>query len=187
MTQLHRLLAPGGIVFFQMPDTAANPVSLLMGDQYHYFTFNSLAGLLRRFGFALEPVDNPWFPREIVAVAHRPASEPATGPAADRILCDCLSHLDEKARQLAHMKSGGQVSVLGTTFSAAFVDNLLGDAVFQFVDEALRHDRSQFRAKPVAHPRELGERDLLVIPYGASGGRIQERFRQQYRGRTVVV
>lgn len=83
ISDIDRLLAPGGQLFLQMPDIEANPLLLLMGDQYHYFTPTSLAGTLGRFGFKTMPVDNPWFPREVVALAWQQEGGPTAADHHD--------------------------------------------------------------------------------------------------------
>lgn len=185
--EINRLLAPEGLLFLQMPDIAANPLSLLMGDQYLYFTADSLRSTLGRFGLTVTAVENPWFPREIVAIGKRAARSDAPATDAVEILRRIISLLAGKARNLRGLPARMPLSVLGTTFSAAFVDNVASAPVLRFVDENPAREGTVFRAKPVVHPRALADEDVLVVPYGPSGVKIQERFARQYPVRTVVV
>jgi len=188
MRNVERLLIPGGLLFLQMPDIAASPYYLLMGDQYHYFYTGNVSALLRRFSFRFTPVENRWFPREIVGVATRDARADGCTIAADGpIIQECLTKLKRKAAQIKAVGSGNLVSVLGVTGGAAFVDNVLGGKVKEFVEENPNRAGTTFLGKPVRHPRDLGPDDLVIIPYGESGGRIAERFQAQYRCATFVV
>jgi SAM-dependent methyltransferase len=190
MRHLDRLLAPDGAVFLQMPDVAASPYYLLMGDQYHYFTNRSLSAWLRRFEFDFTAIENPWFPREIVGTARRVLAGRAgmeSVQTGGSVLQHCLRDLEGKAAAIRAAAAGrAPVSVLGATGGAAFVDSVLGGDVLQFVDESAHRLGTTFRGKPVRHPRDLGPDDLVIIPYGESGVRIAERFHNQYACSTFV-
>jgi hypothetical protein len=183
-------LTPEGFVFLQMPDVAASPYYVLMGDQYHYFTNRSLSAGLRRFEFDFVPIENAWFPREIVGMARRASNGRAgmeAAPTGGSVLQQCLCDLEGKAAAIRTAASRAPVSVLGTTGGAAFVDSVLEGDVLQFVDESAHRLGTTFRGKLVRHPRDLGPDDLVIIPYGDSGVRIAERFHNQYACATFVV
>jgi SAM-dependent methyltransferase len=186
MCDIDRLLKPGGVLFLQMPDISANPCYLLMGDQFYYYTPSILRSILGLFGFKFSPLQNEWFPREIVGLA-RPGRAAATATGAYG-LRECLRDLDRKAERLRDIARRTQdAGVLGTTGSAAFVDSILGDRVSRFVDENPRRLDTTFRNKPVLHPSALRDSDAVLIPYGASGQEVRRRFAEQYRGRFIVV
>lgn len=186
MANITRLLKPEGVMFLQMPDIAANPMYILMGDQYSYYTPTILRNTLQRFGFSFQPVSNPWFPREILGIARQAASGPCED-TEDRQIHRCVAALQEKVARLRCIPDGSPVGVLGTTGNAAFVDSILGEKVIRVFDENPHRLGTIFRNKRVVHPSALEDSDLLVIPYGVSGRRIQERFALQYRGRSIVV
>ena len=186
MGQLKRLLKPGGALFVQMPDVDASPWYLLMADQYYYYTPAILAHTLRRFGFSFSSLETEWFPREIVGAARLgAATEPRLREGGQ--LHRYIEALDKKAAQLQALVDAPAVGVLGTTGAAAFVDSVCGDNVAYFVDENSSRVGTRFRNKLVSHPQTLQDSDVIVIPYGASGRRVRDRFIHQYRGRFVVV
>ena len=44
--QIQRLLKDNGVLFIQVPNIAKNPFYMLMGDQHHIFTIDSLKNIL---------------------------------------------------------------------------------------------------------------------------------------------
>src|SRR6185295_7215096 len=71
--QIGARLAPGGAVFIQVPDFGQKPAALLFGDLFWHFTPEILSTVLRRQGFAAEPVQTAWFARDGLILA-RPDS-----------------------------------------------------------------------------------------------------------------
>lgn len=185
MVHVKRLLKGDGHLFVQAPDVSKNPCYALMGDQYFYFTLQNLTNIFQHFGFSFCMLNNRWFPREIVGFAVRaPTSEGCY--REDLQIHQCLKVLNEMSARLKAMAEG-RIGVLGTTCNAAFADSILGDRVCHFYDEMRDRVGRTFRGKKVMHPEQLHNGDLLVIPYGASGQRIMERFARQYQGHFEVV
>ena|SRR2546425_665988 len=187
MNHTSRLLKPEGLVFLQMPDIAQNPCYLLMADQFYYYTPDILRNLFGRFGFEFSPLDNAWFPREIVGFARLLGRNTLPSRRAYG-LAECLAALEEKARRCRDIAATvDKAAVLGTTGNAAFVDSVLGERVSRFLEENPNRRDGSFRGKPVNHPRVLCDTDVVMVPYGPAGHRLGRRLAAQYRGRFIVV
>lgn len=186
MRSIKRLLKLEGKIFIQVPDITRNPCTLLLGDQFYYFTVENLSSIFCRHGFHFVPMENLWFPREIVGIAK-------TGAAKDPFH-DISNPLEKGLKKLELMEEKSndralpsRVYVLGTTVNAAFIDSLLNNKMKAFVDENEEKVGRQLRSKPVAHPRSLGKEDFVVIPYGKSGQWIQERMEKEYTGNFLCI
>jgi hypothetical protein len=105
----------------------------------------------------------------------------------DFIFEACLDDL-ECIRKKINKMSKLELSVLGTTVNAAFVDEIIGNKIEFFVDENCSINKKYFRGKPVYHPSKLNQNNLTVIPYqGDSGMRIKDRFIKTYNGNFEVL
>ena len=79
------------------------------------------------------------------------------------------------------------LTVLGTTVNAAFVDEIIGEQIEFFVDENSSKEGKTFRGKKVIHPKDLNFSNYTILPYGGSGEIIKERFKKIYKGTFAVV
>lgn len=179
---IRHLLKPDGRIFVQAPDFSVKPSSLLLGDLNYHYTREILGNIFRRMGFQAQFLDADCFPRDILAIAARgAAAEPVAATMQDD-LRGGVQRIADLARRLEELASSAKVGVLGTTIDAAFVDQCLGPRVAFFVDENPRKVGTTFHGKPVVHPRSVATRDRVVIPMGAAGEAVRNRFAKQYPG-----
>lgn len=177
-----RLLKPDGRIFVQAPDFSVKPASLLLGDLNYHYTKEILGNILRQMGFQARFLEADCFPRDILAIGARGGLEPRAAAAMRDDLSAGVRRIAELAQRLEELASNATVGVLGTTIDAAFVDQCLGPRVAFFVDENPRKVGTAFHGKPVVHPRSVTTRDLVVIPMGAAGEAVRNRFARQYAG-----
>ncbi|MFB0566233.1 MAG: class I SAM-dependent methyltransferase [Candidatus Aminicenantaceae bacterium] len=187
MKHIKRLIKNDGLLFIQVPDISKNPFSILLGDQFYYFTPDVLKNILLPFGFELSLIENNWFPREIVGLATFTPKKIHNGYFEDSKIYSCVHYLEESTKRLRKLKTTARLGVLGTAVNAAFVDSVLGEKVVFFADENNYRVNSDFRNKEVLHPRCLDDSDLLIIPYGEASLSIKKRFENQYRGQFVCL
>ena len=185
MEQIKRLIKPEGLLFIQVPDISINPCYILMGDQYYYYTVNTLKNVLQHFGFEFSPLETKWFPREIAGIARLISGDGHVGYIEDSQIYQCVEYLNSMVTKLNKISNNSRIGVLGTAVNAAFVDSVLGEKVVFFADENDNRVGSKFRNKEVLHPQSLDHSDLLIIPYGRSSQQIKERFQNEYKGRFV--
>jgi SAM-dependent methyltransferase len=184
--QIRRLLKPNGLLYIQTPDIRTSPFFIVLGDQYYYYTPAILENIYRHFGFEFSQYKSDWFPRELIGVGHLSAKSHVSYKK-DEYIREALQYLRGVSDHLRHMKSKGRIGILGTTASAAFVDSVLRDRAAFFVDENKNRTGTALRLKEVLHPSQLGETDVVIIPFGSSAEEIRKRFAKEYKGHFVCL
>jgi SAM-dependent methyltransferase len=187
-SQIKRLIQPDGIVFIQTPNISKNLCSILLGDQYYYFTPTILTNLFRYAGFDFSVQETLLFPREILGIAtYSDFGSKTNQYLEDRCLQLCVENLDSMTEQLIQISSNSRTGVLGTTVNAAFVDSILKGKNTFFADENPNQIGKSFREKEVIHPSALDDKAILVIPYGSAASSIEKRFSEEYNGQFFCV
>ena len=181
LAHIQRLLKKGGKLFIQLPDVTNNPCSILLADQYYYFTPSILRNVLYKAGFDMVLLPNEYFPRDIVAIAQWVSSHKVWLIKEDASIHRIIKYLNQVKQRLGSI-SQSKVCVLGTTTTAAFVDSILGKRIQFFVDENVndKNDGVRFRGKRVIAPAVLDASAHLILPYGSANGRIKKRFARDY-------
>ena len=186
MKSISRLLKNHGTLFIQIPDIKQNVYYSLMGDQSFIFTKTSLKNVLGKFGYRAEVISNDYFPRELLVTAKKDESVKLRRCASDNLFEDNIETLNRMKLQLENMNHQN-LTVLGTTVNAAFVDEIIGGQIEFFVDENSSKEGKTFRGKEVLHPKILNILNHTILPYGESGIKIHERFEKLYSGIFMVV
>ncbi len=187
MKQVKRLIKPDGLLFVQTPDISKNPCSILLGDQFYYYTSNILKNILGYHGFEFSSIDNEWFPREMIGIARLAPHRNFGGYLEDLEIYRCAAYLDNAASNFREIMSRGRIGVLGTTVNAAFVNSVLGSRIDFIVDENEKKVGTVFCEKLVKHPRSLIDTDLLIMPYGETSRQMKQRFEQKYNGQFICI
>lgn len=177
---IRRLIKPKGLLFIQINDIASNPYSILLGDQYFYFTPRILKNILSKTGFNFILLENDWFPRDMAGIAKLAGKKQSCRFKEDLNIYQSINHLNEIREKLQFIANGSPLCVLGTTAAAAFVDSTLGNRIHCFVDENTNRTATHFRGKKVIHPRSLDESYCLILPYGSANKAIKQRFSKVY-------
>ncbi len=182
LVNVRRLLKKEGKLFIQLPDVTNNPCSILLADQYYYFTPSILRNVLHKAGFDMVLLPNEHFPRDIVAIAQATSSNKTSQIKKDTSIYRTMKYLDRVKRQLLTI-SQPKTCVLGTTTTAAFVESVLGNRIEFFVDENMKskNESRRFRGKPVINPALLDSSVHLILPYGPANGSIKKRFSREYQ------
>jgi len=186
MTSISRLLKDDGTLFIQIPDIYKNPFYSLMGDQGFIFTKTSLNNVLYKFGYRAEIVKNDYFPRELLVTAQKDESFDLSSYKENNLFEDNIEIINRVKEELENINDQN-LTVLGTTVNAAFVDEIIGRRIHFFVDENLSKPDKKFRGKNIAHPNDLNDTSHTILPYGKSGIKIQERFENLYKGTFTVI
>lgn len=181
---IRRILKPDGLLFIQTPNIIKNPYSILLADQYYYFTTSIFRNILHSEGLDFYSLDNDWCPRDIVVIAKKGSLD--NNNIEDKGIYQCIMDLNEKRAILNSISHDKSLCVLGTTISAAFVESVLRDRIQYFVDENVSRLRYNFRGKKVIHPRSMDKSDSLIIPYGPSNKGIKQRFSKNYNLKQFV-
>ena len=186
MASVSRLLKDDGTLFIQIPDIYKNPFYSLMGDQSFIFTEISLKNFLNKFGYKIEVISNNYFPRELLIVTQKNDSVNLGDYKEDYLFEQNIETINRVKNELKNI-TYDNLTVLGTTVNAAFVDEIIGKRIQFFLDENLTKIKETFRGKNILHPKHLNGKNLTILPYGESGLKIQERFEKLYCGRYTVV
>ena len=186
MFTINKLLKSDGILYIQIPDINKNPFYALMGDQCYIFTEKSLRNVLKHYGFVTSKLDSKYFPRELVLVAKKNKTIIAKAFVLDTTVENTIEILEGKRKKLLNV-SGSKLSVLGTTINAAYVDEVLRDRIWCFLDENLEKIGTMFRGKNVLNPKQLTREQDTILPYGETGHMIEKRFKRLYKGVFSVV
>ena len=186
MSSINRILKNDGILFIQIPNVFINPYYLLMGDQSIIFTETSLKNVLGKFGYKVDVIKCDYFPRELLISAKKNELGSLDSYEESNLFEENIETINHVKKQLGNIK-GKNLTVLGTTVNAAFVDEIMEGKIKFFVDENLSESKSTFRAKKVFSPKVLNSTNHTILPFGESGIKIQERFEKLYGGRYTVV
>ena len=186
MKSINKLLASDGILFVQIPDISSNPCYSLMGDQSFIFTETSLENALKKFGYTSKVISNDYFPRELLIAAQKNKSMGLLNYEDDSLFERSIDELNKIKLQLQAIDHPN-MTILGTTVNAAFIDEILDSKIQFFVDENPSIIGKNFREKKVLHPKDLGSEQLTILPYGKSNLSIRNRFQKLYDGTFTII
>jgi SAM-dependent methyltransferase len=145
LEQFRRLVKPGGIVWIHTSDFWANPFDLTVVDHASHFMVDTLAELAERSGFCIIDRNDDWNVKEMGIVARLAdgSSPPQVDEAkrADRLAGTPrrLQWLGDIVDQALSAAGNGRLAILGTSFAATWLANMVEEKVALFVDE----DRSR--------------------------------------------
>ena len=81
----------------------------------------------------------------------------------------------------------GRIGILGGAHNAAWAFNAADGDIDCFVDENPARVGNVFYEKPIIHPRQMVNKDLLLLPYGATAETIARKFASIYEARLVTI
>ena len=148
---LRRNLAPGGLLFIECPNAAANPFDLVIADHASHFTPVSLARILARAGFEVLRLETSWVSKELSAVA-TPSAAAVSREFRDTL--DAASQIAWLNRTLAKAKAlpAQKFGLFGTSIAAVWLTAALSEYILFYVDEDQSRQGVDFFGKPVVAP-----------------------------------
>lgn len=166
LRSLRPLLAPGGVVFVQVPNLARNPFDLAIVDHRVHFTPETLARCAAAAGFSDIAVDTAWVAKEISLLlrlddVRSPAPQAESGDTGRT----APAWLARAAAAFAAAAADGPVAALGTSIAATWTAGLLGDRLACFVDEDADRVNRRFLGRPVVAPDALAPGAVLLLPF----------------------
>jgi 2-polyprenyl-3-methyl-5-hydroxy-6-metoxy-1,4-benzoquinol methylase len=164
-------LAPGGVVFVQVPDAQRNPFDLLIADHISHFTAATATRLVEAAGFRVLASSQSWVVKEISLMAGRdgqPAPQrPAAGVSDTTAALDWLFQIRAAARG-ALAAARGPFGIFGSSIAATWLAHELGCAMDFFVDEDPGRQGRLFMGRPVMSPSQVPPGSVVFI--GIGGG-----------------
>jgi 2-polyprenyl-3-methyl-5-hydroxy-6-metoxy-1,4-benzoquinol methylase len=172
MDTLHVLrdkVAPGGRVFVQVPNAAANPFEYLVADHMIHFTAETLELLAERAGLRVERVATDWVTKELSLVARPRCDEE---PQADRRPGgDAVKQIRSQAQWLYRLMDDAKATaganpvfgLFGASIAATWLCGLLGDRVAFFVEEDSNRIGRTHMGRPILSPEQVPAGSVVFV------------------------
>jgi SAM-dependent methyltransferase len=161
LADLARCLAPGGRLFFSVPDPIGNPGDLLVADHLNHFVPSSIHAALAAAGLHATSLRQDLFRGAHVVVAE---SGPGTTPAPDT--APALALLAEWQRLFAALAAlpaqGARIAVYGAGFYGALFAPRLGAGLVAFLDRNPHLQGGTLHGRPILPPEACPPVDLVV-------------------------
>jgi len=170
-----RLLKPGGLVLFTVPNVFANVADFVVADHVNHFSRGSLALLMGRCGFEQVAVDEAAHESAFVvrgakagsAVTfggpdvHQQASFARQALQLSRYWCDVIAQV--RAFESAHRQSE-RVAIYGSGFYGAYIASCLADLnkVACFLDANPHRQGQTLFGRPIVAPQSLDPRTRVL-------------------------
>ena len=168
-----------GSIFVQLPNLKKNPLYLLMGDQYRFFTKNSLINMLTIFGFDSKIINSKFFSRELLIQCKLRKNNFNQQLLRDKTFNILTNNINIFLKKIYKLDS--KYYVFGSTINAAIVDEILKEKIIGFVDESNFRKNKKFRDKLVINPLNLPSNSICIIPYGKDMINVLIRFKNVYQ------
>ena len=172
LESLARALAPGGRVFFSVPNVETNTGDLLVVDHLSHFTRPSLERFLARAGLLAERIDEDLFHGAFVVVARSGENQPVTQPNPSH-LTDVLVRWQALLDNLATRKLEGPVAIYGAGFYGSVIATCLAGQASIFLDQNPYLQGSTHLDLPVGHPGAC-PKDVRTVVVGLNPARAHE-------------
>jgi SAM-dependent methyltransferase len=169
LRELCAQIAPGGCLFVEVPNAAANPFEYLVADHMVHFTPATLSRLAGGAGFSVDFLSTDWVSKELSLIA-RPApgelpsvEQPGIAEAIDRVRAQIvwLAGFIEAARQAA--SASPSFGLFGSTIAATWLCGVLGDAVSFFVEEDANRAGRTHLGRPILTPSQVPQGSTTYI------------------------
>ncbi len=191
-------LAPGGLLFVEVPDCLANPVMMLVADHCSHFATVSLAGLAADAGYVDVAVSDDWTPRELSLTARRDETGNAPDRSAGRHSAsvagsnaggamsdssdepDVLGGLDwlgACAVEAERLANEGEFGIFGASIAATWLESQIGNRASFFVDEDPARRGREHLGKPILAPADVEDGAVIYValPHPLAGA-VAERL-----------
>tara|TARA_B100000768_G_scaffold173500_1_gene182827 strand:- start:309 stop:1442 length:1134 start_codon:yes stop_codon:yes gene_type:complete len=167
LASLRACLAPGGQLFFTVPDPVGNPGDLLVVDHLNHFVPSSLHHALRLAGLAATSIRPDRFRGAYVIVAQLGANPEVSAEKLQLntvlVLLNswqkCLSGLRV---ELSKTSDDARIVIYGAGFYGALFAPLVGSRVTCFLDRNLHLQGGTMDGKPVLCPEDCPPVDLVI-------------------------
>ena len=151
------LLAPGGLLFIDVPDCSTNPFVLVVADHSSHYSVDSLRELVAREGFEILCATTGWLAKEVSVLARKSGAEPEKlhlDPAYGDQLERHIHWLSVVTRHAQSFADNGGVAIFGTSIAATWLWAELKGNVKFFVDEDPNRIGLQHYGLPIFSPQD---------------------------------
>jgi len=176
LSSLRACLAPGGRLFFTVPDPNGNPGDLLVVDHLNHFVPSSLHHALRVAGFGVVSLRQDLFRGAHVVVAqskvHAQVAAERARPDEVLALLDRWRHCLEGLRADLAGIPHASIAIYGAGFYGALFAPLAGRRVVCFLDRNPHLQGCTMDDKPVLRPEDCPAVDLVIAALNPARARI---------------
>lgn len=169
LSQVRSVLVPNGILVIQVPDVAANPYMLAVGDHAIHFDSASLLRLVAAAGFEVLTFSDGVVAGELTVVATPGSSGMITDPPLRHSTLESAKGLvltlESVVSWLIDLTSGdGPWGIFGTSIAGTWAAEVTDDFNF-WVDEDPARVGRQWRGRPILAPSSvnMGARVAVVL------------------------
>jgi len=181
-------LAPGGHVAVAVPDCEADPYKLFIADHCSHFSAVGLRVLLRHLSVHSGSIPTHVHSRELWAVGvAADRSVPIRAVFDDGWLRANLDYLGRVRGDAMDLAARVPVTLFGTSVSAMWLLGELAERVEAFVDEDPARVGRHVHGRPILHPRDLGLRATVLVPFAPPLGAAIARRLAQHGGEWHVL
>ena len=169
LRDMKRCLAPGGMLFFSVPDPEGNAGDLLVVDHVNHFVPSSLHRALEAAGLKARAIRQDLFRGAHVVIAEE-AGEDAASPAPPLVPETALAHLegwrqllDDLRRRLSQSADeSAKVAIYGAGFYGALFSPIVGARKVCFLDRNPHLAGETMDGVPILTPEQCPEVSLVV-------------------------
>ena len=188
LEDVRHILAPGGRVLIQVPDTAQNPFDLMVVDHRSHFLTTPLIAVAHTAGYAVDIASNDWITKEITlvlcpAATSSPAATVDAG-AGLRVATRAVAWLDATlalARSLC--AAGDGLALFGTANAATWLASIPGLLVRFFVDEDPNKIGKTHLGHPIIAPTDVpADTPVLLAFPSAQADEVRARLAARVPG-----
>jgi SAM-dependent methyltransferase len=167
LEQALRLLAPGGVLFVEVPDVETSPFDLVVADHLMHFSRATLRHLGEKGGCDILVARNDVLPKEITFMARSgapriPTTAGAHGSGVARRHAAWLEAIVAAAR--ASARGASRFGIFGTSISAMWLYGALKDDVALFVDEDDTRIGRSIEGRPILAPADTPRGATIFVP-----------------------
>ena len=169
LARLRNKISNQGHLMLVVPDTAANPLDLLVLDHCTHFTRDALANIITAAGYEIISEPDAWVPRELAILA-RPINGSDASPQHTLMPTydplDIVSHFAYLERVLADAwaaAENGRIGIFGASLAGAWLTACLGDQIDFFVDESPVRIGGKFLDRDVIAPDQVPSNATVFI------------------------
>ncbi len=170
LTEIRRVIAPGGRLLIQVPDIRKTPFDLVVADHLLHFTSGTLEYLVSRAGFQVELITTKWVDKEITLIARTPSQRPTLDKGGQKVpsgtadgLLARIQWLEGGIDAAKSAASQGNFGIFGTSIAATWLYGCLGEVVEFFVDEDPSRKGRKHMGRAILQPAEVAPRSIVYV------------------------
>ena len=166
LREIRSKVAPGGVLFVQVPNAEANPFEYLVADHMIHFSPATLEKLVSRAGFRVDSLATDWVTKELSLIAR-----PGTSPEVEAAVTTNVEQVTSQIAWLCHLVEDAQqessgaprFGLFGTSIAATWLCEALGSRVSFFVDEDTHRQGRTHMGRPIVSPTDAGRDSVVYI------------------------